>query len=174
MNVRQEVKYLGVVRADPVKYVSKYGAKTLKYHTKLPKFVRDIPNPPGLVLAAEADPEQCCKLYGDLFALRLIDLEREGIGYYEETAMEEDANVSRSPLFNNLSDLIERSFLSLTRDFSKNMSIWEAERLFLKVNASMGRRVSNDALVDFSSLLEIEWDGSISLSEFKRAFVSTI
>ena len=50
--VRKEVKYLGVIRANPVEYVQKYGA-TLKVARDLPQYVLDIKTPEGLVLAAD-------------------------------------------------------------------------------------------------------------------------
>ena len=53
VNIRREVKYLGVIRADPVEYVRMYG-DTLKVHTLLPEYVLDIKTPSEVgVLAAD-------------------------------------------------------------------------------------------------------------------------
>ena len=41
MSVRQDYKYLGVVRANPAEYVQKYGS-SLKVAGELPQFVLDI------------------------------------------------------------------------------------------------------------------------------------
>jgi hypothetical protein len=104
VNVRQCVKYLGVVRANPAEYVSRY-AGALMDSSELPKFVTDIATPHGLTLAADSqrnessDSEDDCvengkkslvkkkvvhELFGDLDALALIeDLDSVGLGEYK-------------------------------------------------------------------------------------------
>ncbi|RNA15094.1 hypothetical protein BpHYR1_031875 [Brachionus plicatilis] len=76
--VTREYKDLGVVKVNPDDYTSKYGA-SLKKVEELPDFVRSIRPPQGLALAAES--KECNKviLEGDVDALSLIDLDREGL-----------------------------------------------------------------------------------------------
>lgn len=82
--IRKDFKYLGIIRANPVEYVKRYGA-SLKPARELPDFVLDIKPPNGVVLAADYQyngPQNTPELEGDVHALRLIDLERAGLGEY--------------------------------------------------------------------------------------------
>ena len=81
VSVKKEIKYLGVIRANPAEYVSQYGA-SLKVSRDLPQFVLDIATPNGLVLAANAKALGLYELEGDVAALQLVDLDREGLGEY--------------------------------------------------------------------------------------------
>lgn len=81
---------------------------------------------------------------------------------------------SQSPVPNNLSDLIERTFLMINRDLNCKISIEAAEKLFVKLNSQMGKIVARNNVMEFFTLLDINCDGNIDLSEFKRAFISTI
>jgi hypothetical protein len=80
--VRKEFKDLGVIRANPAEYVQRYGS-CLKTARELPSFVLDIKPASGLVLAADHVPNLVHELVGDLHALSLIDLDREGLGEYK-------------------------------------------------------------------------------------------
>lgn len=79
--IKKEFKYLGVIRANPVEYVQRYGA-TLKVARELPDFVLDIKTPDGLVLAADYQYNSVHELEGDVRALGFVDLDREGLGEY--------------------------------------------------------------------------------------------
>jgi len=79
--IKKEFKYLGVVRANPVEYVQRYGA-TLKFARDLPDFVLDIKTPEGLVLAADYTYNTVHELEGAFDALKFIDLDREGLSEY--------------------------------------------------------------------------------------------
>jgi hypothetical protein len=63
--------------------VQRYGA-TLKTARELPDFVMDIKPPQGVVLAADYQYNQVHELEGELQALRLVDLDREGLGQYKD------------------------------------------------------------------------------------------
>lgn len=81
VSIKKQYRYLGVIRANPADYVQRYGP-TLKESSQLPQFVLDIKTPPDLVLAANHQYNDLHELYGDVDALRLVDLEREGLGQY--------------------------------------------------------------------------------------------
>jgi len=82
VNIRKEFKFLGVIRANPIEYAQRYGS-TMKHHRELPRFVLDIPASEGFVLAADHSNQRAHhELEGDVHALKLIDLEREGLGEY--------------------------------------------------------------------------------------------
>lgn len=85
VNIKKEYKYLGVIKANPVEYINRYG-DSLTISSQLPHFVREIKNPRGLVLAADLQENhnKSHELYGDVQALGLVDLEREGLGEYRD------------------------------------------------------------------------------------------
>jgi Ca2+-binding EF-hand superfamily protein len=82
VQVKKEFKDLGVVKANPIEYVQRYG-NSLKRSIELPPFVKEIKPPSGVVLAAESSGTPTMyELEGDVHALNLIDLEREGLVEY--------------------------------------------------------------------------------------------
>ena len=86
VQVIKELKYLGVIRANPHEYVKTYG-HTLKHARDLPDFVREIRQPQEVgVLAAEYEPLEFHELEGDVHALNLVNLDKEGLGYYKNYA----------------------------------------------------------------------------------------
>lgn len=81
--INKELKYLGVVKADPTEYVKKYG-KSLKKSNELPDYVLDIETPEGLNLASSLNNKKpSYDLEGDIEALKLIDLDKEGLSEYK-------------------------------------------------------------------------------------------
>lgn len=83
VNIRREYKYLGVIRASPCDYVQRYG-NSLIPSTQLPQVVDEFKTPEGLVLAAQHRANELHELCGDVEALSLIDLEKEGLGGYRQ------------------------------------------------------------------------------------------
>lgn len=83
VTVKKDLKYLGIIRANPVEYVQRYGS-TLKKPNELPDFVLDIQPPQGIVLAADYKYNQVHELEGEVQALKLVDLEKEGLAQYRE------------------------------------------------------------------------------------------
>ena len=72
---------MGVIRANPSEYVSRYGS-SLRVARDLPDFVREIPAPNGVTLAADYKYSEQPELEGDVQALSLVDLDREGLSEY--------------------------------------------------------------------------------------------
>jgi hypothetical protein len=81
VEIQKQFKYLGVVRANPVEYVKRYGSN-LKVSKDLPQFVLDIKTPDGLVLASDYKYNSLHELEGDIGALEFVNLEREGLTEY--------------------------------------------------------------------------------------------
>ena len=69
--IKQKVKYLGVICANPCDYIQRYG-NSLKTADQLPEITKNIPVQEGYILAA--DTNQAYELEGDVDALRLVDL----------------------------------------------------------------------------------------------------
>lgn len=72
-----------MIRANPAEYVARYGT-TLKTARELPPFVLEIKPPAGVVLAADYQYNSVYELEGDVQALRLVDLDREGLSEYRQ------------------------------------------------------------------------------------------
>ena len=77
---------MGVIRASPADYVAQYGASLIQ-SASLPAFVREFSTPAGLVLAAESSFSGFYELEGDVAALKLIDLNANGLSEYASYIM---------------------------------------------------------------------------------------
>lgn len=64
-----------------MEYVQRYGT-SLKTSRELPEFVLDIKTPEGIVLAADYKYNSLHELEGEVAALKLVDLDREGLSEY--------------------------------------------------------------------------------------------
>lgn len=142
--VKKDYKYLGVVRANPVEYVQKYGP-SLKKPKDLPQFVLDIKHPEGLTLAANHRYNQTHELEGDIEALRLVDLDREGLSEYKpylEQFFKATVSISSSSsdiFTSSLESAIENIFRSIDVNNTGSIDISEASRVVLKLNTRLGR-----------------------------------
>ena len=170
--VKTEIKYLGVVRANPAEYVSQYGA-SLKLAKDLPQYVLDIKTPDGLVLAANYKAPSILELEGDVSAFKLVDLEREGLGdyrsYLQRLGVIEGA--VNSSVNSSLNAIIDEIFRSVDTNNSGSIAIAEAERLLLRLNSRLGRSYGEDDVKKFFSTLDVNGDGTLSLVEFRQAFL---
>lgn len=82
VNVKKEIKYLGVLKANPNEYVERYGS-ALKNYKNLPDFVTEIPTPSDVgTLAAEHQAKQLIELEGELEAFQYVDLDSAGLSEY--------------------------------------------------------------------------------------------
>ena len=69
VNIQQQVKYLGVIRANPAEYVQKYGP-SLKQPNSLPTFITDIKTPSEVgVLAADYSRKSLIELEGSFYEI---------------------------------------------------------------------------------------------------------
>jgi hypothetical protein len=80
VRVRKEFKDLGVFRANPNEYTEKYGTN-LKHATELPDFINEL-DPSDVKQSLFADKPMFHELDGDIEALSLIDLDKEGLSEY--------------------------------------------------------------------------------------------
>ena len=196
VEITKEFKYLGVVKANPHEYVQTYGA-SLKTTTQLPAFVHEIRKPDGVVLAAEQPPHahpHVHELEGDLHALKLVDLEHEGLGEYvsylrqlglydheqqqqqQQQREEEHALTveSSADSFDDdaLNELITQIFHTIDRHGRGRITVEDAEKTLLRLNSRLGRNYGENDVRAFFGALDANNDGTLELSEFKRAFLS--
>lgn len=199
VHVTQRVRDLGVIDADPVEYLRRYGDSVIQSEN-LPEFVREIPKPTGLKLAAETPPthnKPPYPLYGDLDALRLVDLEREGLGEYngvvvsgssttvndsvvesESSHLSKTTNVSHPSLslqnLSRVSPLILNIFANINLNNTGQISIDEMNKTFYQLNNCLGRDYGPAELNEFFNNMDTNRDGYIDLSEFKNFFKRNI
>lgn len=191
VNVRKDIKYLGVIRANPVEYVQRY-LGSLTEAKELPQFVKDIKTPDNLVLAAEYRKVGLMELYGDIDALRLINLEGEGLGEYkdyslglrsrqrfstqieiQETALIQSHMTSQKiSLRSDTLAIIEQIFRSIDKNNSGLVTFDDASKVVLRLNSRLGRSYGEDDVKALFDDLDANNDGSISFDEFKKAFVN--
>jgi hypothetical protein len=81
--INKKFEDLGIVRADPIDYVHKYGSSLRPSH-ELPTFAKQIKPPKGIVLAADKKIPPKVKLEGDIHALELIDLDKHDLAEYRD------------------------------------------------------------------------------------------
>ena len=83
VKVRKEIKYLGVIKANPFEYVKRYGV-ILKTADQMPQYVKDIQTPSEIgVLAADYNVSNVPQLEGELEGFKFVDLDKEGMSEYK-------------------------------------------------------------------------------------------
>ena len=192
VRIRKEVKYLGVVRADPDIYVQKYGASLLKAN-HMPEFVNQIRPPSGLTLAVDKPANAGHVLEGDLHALSLVDLDKEDLGLYKSYLSVSNVNVAKKATYqnetnvkssssqmvdtnkaqsSNLSfyDLITQVFTEIDEDHNGSITFRDAANAILKINSQLSRNYSENDVNLFFSALDVNKSGSVTLDEFRGAF----
>lgn len=160
--IKKEFKDLGIIRANPVDYVQRYGA-SLKASLELPQFVKEIKPPVGVVLASEYVASSLLELEGDLDALNLIDLEYNGLAQYRSYLGSVSHRSSDS--------VVAELFASVDVNSDGRFSIQEAQSLLLRLNSRLGRQYGETEVNAFFGALDVNNDGVIDFSEFRSAFV---
>jgi hypothetical protein len=84
----------GVVNANPVDYVERFGPSLIKSND-LPDFVKKIAAPKGITLASDLKSSDIgYELDGDIEALKFINLEKEDLAEYKKYIEETESLVS--------------------------------------------------------------------------------
>ena len=188
VTVKTEVKYLGVVRANPDDYVKKY-AKSLTKSEDLPAYVTAIETPNNMELAANAKPADAPhELVGDLQALKLIDMDKEGLSEYKKHACKKLARLERSLVKSmssmssssssqdsvvstkSVGDLIEKIFKTIDVNNDGIINMKSVNKILLRLNTRMGKNYGEDDCKEFLATLDPSGDGTFDLPKFKSAF----
>jgi hypothetical protein len=192
VQIKKLFKDLGVIRANPVEYVEKYGA-SLKQHVDFPDFVREIRPPVGVVLAAEYKAASLIDLEGDVQALNLIDLDREGLGEYRawlqkwlqssgasasasaQVVVSSSSSARAAPFQVSIEAILNAVLAELFKNVDQNadsrISISEAESVVLKLNSRLGRQFSSEDAQAFFKSLDSNRDGAVNFIEFKAGLI---
>lgn len=188
VSIRKEIKYLGVIRANPVEYVQKYGS-SLKKPNQLPDFVLNIRTPDDIgALAADYKFNSIYELEGEVEGLKYVDLEKEGLAEYRPQLLKlgfgnhatssfaSGLSASGSALTNtsissiSASALIQQIINQLDTDGSGTLSIEEAQSIFVRINSRIGRSCGQFEINRFFQGIHRNREGRIDLNEFKQAF----
>ena len=182
VNVTQQVSYLGVVNANPTEYVERYG-DSLKLSQNLPDFVLNIATPPELTLAADYRQNSVHELEGEIEALKLIDLEKEGLGEYKDYIHRyfESKNDSKSSASfmsgqkytsSRTTSLVsyDKIFAMIDKDKNGYIESEEAGKILLRLNSRFRRSYGEDELTQLFATLDKNGDGKLNEEEFKTAF----
>ena len=176
--------------------MQRYGS-SLKTASELPQFVLDIKSPDGIVLAADYRYRTVHELEGDVDALKLIDLEVEGLSEYKDYLERYSVAVNNNNAGSNLADtvnnlnnlspkesrkrnlstvsnsvesVIEEIFKSIDVKNTGSIDVDEAARILLRLNSRLGYGESGVKAL-FSTLGE-NAEKTVTLAEFKRAFLN--
>ena len=169
VQIKKEFKDLGVIRANPVEYVERYGT-SLKTHTELPQFVKEIRPPTGIVLASEHVSSGLHELEGDVDALKLIDLDYEGLSEYKTYVSKFGSSLAANS-FSGFSKPITELFQFVDSNSSGQISQSEAESLILRFNSTLGRSYGQADASLFIRSLDSNKDGFIQYEEFRSALL---
>lgn len=94
--VSKDVEHLGVVNVDPCEYSQRYSS-VLKSVNEFPEELKSLPTHQGVELAANQKASPAHELEGDLDALKLVDLDAEGLGMYKHLVRNNACNKFKSP-----------------------------------------------------------------------------
>lgn len=170
VRIQKEFKDLGIVKANPLEYVQRYGA-SLKRALELPKFVKEIKPPNGIELAADSLSNSIYELEGDVHALNLVDLEREGLIEYKYLLKKSDSFKKNIVLGENQRDkdknLLKDLIKMLSLDSNETVTLNEAEQIMTKIYNRMGRSFGEEETKKFFSIVDIDSMGRICLSDVK-------
>jgi hypothetical protein len=161
-NISTQFRDLGTVVADPADYVRRFGDSLLP-PSQLPAFVHKIPPPKGERYAADS-PTLPPRLYGDLDALKLVNLDREGLGHYKHlvSSKSKNAHTSSEPRMN-------RGFFGPSRSTSVTASSTSMNNNINGSEPSDSGLVSPLILNIFSNINQNR-SGQISIDEMNKTF----
>jgi hypothetical protein len=190
VQIKKELKYLGVIRANPIEYKQRYGT-SLKSYSELPDFVHEIKPPQGVVLAADRPELSVPDLEGDVGALDLVDLEREqleeyrphlekwrretqwnSVAYRNEPVYVPQPQVNDYAYENALDFAIDQLFKVVDRKSNGRINVQDAERTLLRLNNRLNREYDEEDVREFFSGLDVGNDGTFNLNEFRTAFLN--
>ena len=173
VNIRQEVKYLGVIRANPAEYVQRYGSE-LKVHASLPKFVQDIATPSevGQLAWNYRSTGGTWELEGDLSGFAFVNLDTEGMSEYRQFLLSKGirdlgAGGASSSSSGGVTEAASKIFDMIDYDGSGEIEVFEAERIVLRLNSQLKRSYGESEVKQFFSSVS---GGSSKIG--KSAFVS--
>ncbi len=189
--IKQEVKHSEEIRVDPNDYIRRYGS-TLKNNDEIQSILNRIVTPIKYEkkLACKIDPNnKVHELTGDLEALELVDLDKEGLSEYKEQVIKlgfvkekpKDIVVFKSSVNQPTSnkkkmnrEILEAIFDHIGRATDGYVSVDEARSIFLRIINRLERTYHEDEVTQFLGTLELKRNGVIIVEEFREAFIKLL
>jgi hypothetical protein len=176
VNIRQEVKYLGVIRANPAEYVQRYGSE-LKVHSAFPQFVQDIKTPSEVgTLAWEFKSSGAAyELEGNLEGFAFVNLDTEGMTEYRQQLLAKGirdlgaGSSSSSSSSGGVAAAASQIFDMIDYDRSGEIEVFEAERVVLRLNSQLKRSYGETEVKQFFASVS-GGASKIGKSAFLQAF----
>lgn len=165
VTVKKHIKHLGVISADPKEYHERFG-KTLYRSEELPMFVKEIKNPDGLNLATDFS-ETTCELIGDVEALKLVDLDKEGLSEYKSQI---ENFCSKSSYKTIDSDCLEVLFKKVDKNSDGAINKYEAKQLLSFLNKYLEKKLCDEILDRLVEILDYDQNNNIIYQEFKKIY----
>ena len=175
VSIKKEIKYLGVIRANPVEYVQRYGAE-LKVSTALPQFVLDIKTPADVgVLAADYKSKALLELEGQLEGFAFVDLDKEGLSEYRAYLLGlgiKDLGAASASASASVS-----ASVSASASASKSVSASAASSVSTAVSASASSNKSAGSVATLSAseiaykifaMIDVDNSGEITVEEAEQ------
>lgn len=153
---------MDIIKANPVEYVQQYGNSLLS-SKDLPSFVREIQAPSGLTLAHDSQINEYPELEGDIQALNLIDLDKEGLSHYKY-------------LLNRNSTSSRNTIRSSASESRLNFDQFQTQRSIIKSPLSINQRPStsniNEGLIErIFKRIDLSKDGIVNRTEAEKIFL---
>ncbi|CAF1010698.1 unnamed protein product [Brachionus calyciflorus] len=192
VTIHKQFKFLGIVRANPAEYIERYG-DSITQSDDLPDFVKKLPSPNGVTLAADLYENSNKKfihdLYGDIDALKLVDLDREGLSEYKNYKIDVQDKIIRDYKNFNFSDkdeikkrdygkfveVIEYVFDQVSKKMNFMIDFEDTMKVINLINESLNRKFSEDDIRRILESLDLNnfiKTGTVRLSDFKRAVLN--
>lgn len=162
VNVKKVVRNLGVIRANPSDYVKRYGHQ-LREADELPDYVKKI-RPDFELACQQTQQPRVPDLCGDVYALNMVDMDREGLSEYKPALAKYNSSFSKSIMNSD-------SMMTSTKTSLNQMTSSVAP-------STSTRKPIASHLVDYNQLLidkifsqvNVSYDGKISVNEAKKVF----
>jgi Ca2+-binding EF-hand superfamily protein len=193
VTIKKEYKNLGIVRTDPYEYISMYRDE-VKSTIDLPvEFT--VPNDVSLASKSQSSP--VFELEGDIEALKLVDLDREGLSVYKryfEEPISRPESISNTQNFEaslsldqSTDEIIEpvkipldttflnyflaNSFAALDNNGDLKIRRKEGIKLFKRLNKALKLNNSKDEIRAFICNFKRDDDGFIDFHDFKNGII---
>ena len=172
-------KDLGVIRADPNDYVSRYGVSLLSY-LQFPEVVKafNLRAPSGATFAHDFTYASLLDLEGDIDALNLINLDEHGLGEYRAWLAKYLGGTKSQQVFTiSIGDMLNAVLAELFKQVDTSgdakIQVAEAQSVLVKLNQRLGRSYTAGDAESFVSALDRNRDGTVSFSEFKSGLLAS-
>ncbi|RNA40876.1 hypothetical protein BpHYR1_033626 [Brachionus plicatilis] len=185
VTIHKQFKYLGIVRANPAEYIQQYG-DTIVEAECLPDFVKEIAAPSGLVLASDVKESKKLvhELYGDVEALKYIDLDREGLGEYKYCNLDAKPPIYGEPrkptrLLNHeaerkLIEVIENVLCQVSKNMNLMIDFEDTMKVINLINEKLDRKFSENEIRKILESLDLNnfiTTGSVKLIDLKKVLL---